>query len=112
MRRNADPRGVASRSRLVGCGNFRDLFSAHADVAAEAGGQQLSPRAARADPEPGAKGVKLNQETADYVANVWIDYALFAQAAAEASCRRIRPASPRRCGPRSPSSRAPTGTTP
>ena len=27
---------------LSGCGSFRDLFTAHADVAAEAGGQQLS----------------------------------------------------------------------
>ena len=27
---------------LVGCGNFRELFSAHADVAAEAGGSELS----------------------------------------------------------------------
>src|SRR5207244_5861174 len=27
---------------LVGCGNFRELFSAHAGVAAEAGGSELA----------------------------------------------------------------------
>ena len=30
----------------------------------------------------GGKGVKINRETADFVANVWIDYALFGQAVA------------------------------
>jgi len=68
---------------LVGCGNFRDLFSAHADVAAEAAGQQLpSPRLAQIL-SSGGKGVKINRETADFVANVWIDYALLGQAVAE-----------------------------
>ena len=28
---------------LTACDSFRDLFSAHADVAAEAGGQKLTP---------------------------------------------------------------------
>ena len=68
---------------LVGCGNFRDLFSAHADVAAEAAGQQLpSPRLAQIL-SSGGKGVKINRETADFVANVWIDYGLLGQAVAE-----------------------------
>jgi peptidyl-prolyl cis-trans isomerase D len=68
---------------LVGCGNFRDLFSAHADVAAEAGDQQLpSPRLAQIL-SSGGKGVKINRETADFIANVWIDYALLGQAVAE-----------------------------
>jgi hypothetical protein len=68
---------------LGGCGNFRDLFSAHADVAAEAAGQQLpSPRLAQIL-NSGGKGVKVNRETADFIANVWIDYALFGQAVAE-----------------------------
>ena len=31
----------------------------------------------------GGKGVKINRETADYVANVWIDYSLFGQAVAQ-----------------------------
>lgn len=68
---------------LVGCGNFRDLFSAHADVAAEAAGQELpSPRLAQIL-SSGGKGSKVNRETADFIANVWIDYALFGQAVAE-----------------------------
>jgi PPIC-type PPIASE domain len=68
---------------LVGCGNFRDLFSAHADVAAEAAGQQLSSQRLAQILSSGGKGVKINRETADYIANVWIDYSLFGQAVAE-----------------------------
>jgi hypothetical protein len=68
---------------LVGCGNFRDLFSAHADVAGEAAGQQLpSSRLAQILNSAG-KGVKLNRETGDNIANIWVDYALFGQAVAE-----------------------------
>jgi parvulin-like peptidyl-prolyl isomerase len=67
---------------LVGCGNFRDLFSAHADVAAEAGTQQLpSPRLAQIL-SSGGKGVQINRQTADFVANVWVDYALLGEAVA------------------------------
>ncbi len=66
---------------LTGCGSFRDLFSAHADVAAEAGGQQLtSERLAQV--LSSAKGVKPSHEAGTFISNVWIDYALFAQAAA------------------------------
>ena len=68
---------------LVGCGNFRDLFSAHADVAAEAAGQQLPSQRLAQILSSGGKGVKINRETADFIANVWVDYALFAQAVAE-----------------------------
>jgi hypothetical protein len=68
---------------LVGCGNFRDLFSAHADVAAEAAGQQLPSQRLGQILSSGGKGVKINRETADYVANIWIDYSLFGQAVAE-----------------------------
>ncbi len=67
---------------LSACDNVRDLFSAHADVAAEAGGQQLTSERL-AEILSGAKGVKPNHETADFVSNIWVDYALFAQAAAQ-----------------------------
>ena len=67
---------------LTGCDRFRDLFSAHADVAAEAGNQQLSAERL-AEVLSGGKGIKPNHETANFVSNIWIDYALFAQAAAE-----------------------------
>ena len=67
---------------LTGCDGFRDLFSAHADVAAEAGSQELtSERLAQV--LSSAKGVKPSHETGNFISNVWIDYALFAQAAAE-----------------------------
>ena len=67
---------------LSGCGSFRDLFTAHADVAAEAGGQQL-PSERLAQIMSSGKGLKPSHETAGFIANIWIDYALFAQAAAE-----------------------------
>ncbi len=68
---------------LVGCGNFRDLFSAHADMAAEADGQQLSSQRLAQILSSGGKGVKINRETADFIANVWVDYALLGQAVAK-----------------------------
>ena len=67
---------------LSGCDSFRDLFSAHANVAAEAGSQQL-PSERLAEIMTGAKGMKPSHETANFVSNIWVDYALFAQAAAE-----------------------------
>jgi hypothetical protein len=66
---------------LTACSSFRDLFSAHADVAAEAGEQKLSPDRL-AEIMISGKGVRPNREAANFVANVWIDYALFAQAVA------------------------------
>jgi hypothetical protein len=66
---------------LTACSSFRDLFSAHADVAAEAGGQRLTP-GRLAEIMVSGKGVRPNRDAANFVANVWIDYALFAQAVA------------------------------
>jgi hypothetical protein len=67
---------------VLGCNNFRDLFSAHADQAAEAAGQELS--AERLAQIMGqTKGVQITREAADFVANVWVDYTLFAQALAQ-----------------------------
>jgi peptidyl-prolyl cis-trans isomerase D len=67
---------------LGGCSNFRELFSAHADKAAEAGGQELSSERLAEILAAGGKGVRLERETAAFVANIWVDYALFGQAAA------------------------------
>jgi peptidyl-prolyl cis-trans isomerase D len=67
---------------LSGCNSFRDLFSAHADVAAEAGGQRLTPERLGQIMNSG-KGVRPNREAANFVSNVWVDYALFAQAVAD-----------------------------
>ena len=66
---------------LTACSSFRDLFSAHADVAAEAGGQRLTP-GRLAEIMVSGKGVRPNRDAANFVANVWIDYALFAEAVA------------------------------
>ncbi|MGH7515333.1 MAG: peptidylprolyl isomerase [Gemmatimonadales bacterium] len=79
MRRNVILMAVLSTG-LLGCNSFRDLFSAHADVAAEAASQQLPAQRLAQILSSGGKGVKINRETADYVANVWVDYALFGQA--------------------------------
>ena len=64
---------------VAGCRNFRDLFSAHADVAAEAAGQDLSAQRL-ADIMGGTKGIRVTREAADFVANVWVDYTLLSQA--------------------------------
>jgi hypothetical protein len=67
----------------TGCSSFRDLFSAHADVAAEAGGQDLPAKRLAEIMASAGKGVQLNRETAEFVANVWVDYTLLGQAVAQ-----------------------------
>jgi peptidyl-prolyl cis-trans isomerase D len=79
MRRNVILAAVLTTG-LLGCNSFRDMFSAHADVAAEAASQQLPAQRLAQILSSGGKGVRINHETADYVANVWVDYALFGQA--------------------------------
>src|SRR5437867_587683 len=64
----------------TGCSGFRDLFSAHADVAAEASGQELPASRLAQIMSSAGKGVQVNRETADFVANIWVDYALLGQA--------------------------------
>jgi hypothetical protein len=73
---------LALTAGLTGCSDFRELFSAHADVAAEAGGQRLSPERL-GQILSGGKGIRPNREAADFVTNAWVDYALFAQAVAD-----------------------------
>ena len=65
---------------LAGC-NVRDAFTAHADEAARAGTLTLSAERLGTLLAEG-KNVQLNRETADFVANIWVDYALLAQAVA------------------------------
>lgn len=72
---------------LTACSDFRDLFSAHADVAAEASGQRLTPDRLAQIMNSG-KGIRPNREAANFVANVWIDYTLFAQALASGKLPR------------------------
>lgn len=73
---------LAALLTLAGCSGFRDLFSAHADLAAEAAGQELPASRLAQILAAGGKGVRINRETGDFVANVWVDYALFGQAVA------------------------------
>jgi len=78
MRRLSLILGLAA---LTGCNSMRALFTAHANVAAEAQGQQLTSKRL-ADLMTTAKGMKMTPEAANYVANLWVDYTLFAQAVA------------------------------
>jgi hypothetical protein len=66
---------------LTGCNSMHDLFTAHANVAAEAQGQVLTARRL-ADLMTAAKGMKMTPEAADFVANLWVDFTLFGQAIA------------------------------
>ena len=79
---------VLAASVLVaaGCSNFGDLFSAHADVAATAAGQSLTAEQLAAMMGK-AKGAQMNAETAEFIATVWSDYTLFAQAVATGTLR-------------------------
>jgi hypothetical protein len=65
---------------LAGCSNFRDLFSAHADVAAEVGPQELSAERLSQIVLGSGKSVKVTREVSKVVADIWVDYSLFAQA--------------------------------
>lgn len=66
---------------LAGCANFKETFTARRDVAAEAGGLKLPPDSlARILAAP--RGIRLTKDAAGFVTNLWVDYALFAQAAA------------------------------
>ncbi len=77
---------AASVLVLAGCSNFGDLFSAHADVAATAADQSLSSEAL-AGMMGKAKGAQMNPETAEFIATVWSDYTLFAQAVARGTLK-------------------------
>ena len=64
---------VVSMVVLAGCN--RDMFKAGAGVAAVAGAAKLSPERL-ADFVLEAKGAQLNNETADFITNVWVDLSL------------------------------------
>jgi hypothetical protein len=66
---------------VAGCGSLRDLFSAHADVVAEAGGQKLTADRV-ATIMTTMKGIRNTREASEFLANLWVDYTLFAQAVA------------------------------
>ena len=59
----------------------KDAFRARAEVAAEAGGQELSTDRL-ASLMAGIKGVPMSREAAEFIAGMWVDQTLFAQAVA------------------------------
>ncbi len=63
---------------LTGCSNLGDLFSAHADVAATAAGQEL-PATRVAEIVAQARGTQADMPMAEFVANLWVDLTLFSQ---------------------------------
>ncbi len=72
---------TASVALLASC-DPREMFTAHADTVAEAGNAEL-PAQKVANLMLTGKNISLNRETADFIANMWIDYSLFAQALAK-----------------------------
>jgi hypothetical protein len=71
----------AAALSLAGCSNFRDLFTAHADVVARAAGQELTATRLAELLAP-QKVVQLRREVLDRVADLWVDYQLFGEALA------------------------------
>ena len=57
--------------------NFRDAFSAHADVVARAAGQELTVTRLAELIAP-QKTVPLRREVVDRIADLWVDYQLLA----------------------------------
>lgn len=72
---------TASVALLASC-DPRDMFTAHANTAAEAGASELAAEKVASLMLSG-KSISLNRETADFIANMWVDYSLFAQALAQ-----------------------------
>lgn len=70
----------------AGCSGMKDLFSAHADVAAEADGSTLTADSL-ASLMLEAKGAQLKPETAEFLANLWVDYQLFGHAVANGNLK-------------------------
>jgi len=65
---------------LVACDGFKEAMTAHVDVAARAGSQELS--VTRLAELLGASKVPLRRDIVETVANLWVNYQLLARAAA------------------------------
>jgi hypothetical protein len=72
---------VLSVVALAGCSGLRDALTAHQDVVARAGGQQLTVSQLAELMAP-VKQIPLRREVVDRLADVWVDYQLLGQAAA------------------------------
>jgi PPIC-type PPIASE domain len=67
---------------LTGCSGLRDALTAHQDVVARAAGQQLTVTQLAQLIAP-IKQIPLNRAVVDRLADLWVDYQLLAQAAAQ-----------------------------
>ncbi|MEO8139805.1 MAG: peptidylprolyl isomerase [Gemmatimonadota bacterium] len=67
---------------LAGCDKMKDMVSARPEVAAEASGQELKVERL-AKMMTSIKGVPLTRDAAEFIANMWVDHTLFAQALAD-----------------------------
>ena len=72
---------------VAACGDAKNLFVAKGKVAAEAGDLTLSPERL-AQILSGPRGMRVTKDAAAYVTGLWVDYALFAQAAADGNLPR------------------------
>lgn len=72
---------VLSVFALAGCSGLRDALSAHQDVVARAGGQELTVNQLAQLIAP-VKQVPMRREVVDRLADLWVDYQLLGQAAA------------------------------
>jgi hypothetical protein len=72
---------------LAGCGDAKNLFVAKGKVAAQAGDLTLTPERL-AQILVGPRGMRITKDAAGYVTGLWVDYALFAQAAADGKLPR------------------------
>ena len=71
---------AASIVMLAGCDGFREAMTAHVDVVARAGNQELTTE--RLAELLGNSQIPLNEEAARTVANIWVNYQLMGRAAA------------------------------
>ncbi|MGH6886677.1 MAG: peptidylprolyl isomerase, partial [Geminicoccales bacterium] len=78
---------VAGALALAACGDARNLFVAKGKVAASAGDLTLSPERL-SELLSGPRGVRVTKDAAGYVTSLWVDYALFAQGAADGTLPR------------------------
>jgi parvulin-like peptidyl-prolyl isomerase len=74
---------LVGTAATAACSGFRDMFSAHANTAAEVAGLELTPKRLSEIVFAATKGQRLNQQTTEFLTNAWVDYALFAVAASE-----------------------------
>src|SRR5918999_3304332 len=74
--------GALAALTLGGCSDFRTLFSAHADTAAEAGSMRLETERLAEVLATAKRPQPITREAAEYLAGTWVEYALFALAVA------------------------------